>query len=85
LRAATSAGTAIMVVTKQAGIGRGIFTEQKFCVLTNDDCAVHGTRCADQSCLFLPTTMCTVTGITSVNALSGDYGSDSERAVEPNR
>jgi D-glycero-D-manno-heptose 1,7-bisphosphate phosphatase len=34
-RAATSAGMAIIVVTNQAGIGRGIFTEQQFHVLTD--------------------------------------------------
>jgi D-glycero-D-manno-heptose 1,7-bisphosphate phosphatase len=34
-RAAISAGMAIIVVTNQAGIGRGIFTEQQFHVLTD--------------------------------------------------
>ena len=32
-RAATAAGLAIIVVTNQAGIGRGLFTEQQFLVL----------------------------------------------------
>lgn len=34
-RAATDAGMAIIVVTNQAGIGRGLFTEQQFHVLTH--------------------------------------------------
>lgn len=34
-RAAINAGMAIIVVTNQAGIGRGLFTEQQFHVLTN--------------------------------------------------
>lgn len=34
-RAAASAGMAIIVVTNQAGIGRGLFTEQQFHVLTD--------------------------------------------------
>jgi D-glycero-D-manno-heptose 1,7-bisphosphate phosphatase len=34
-RAATDAGLAIIVVTNQAGIGRGLFTEQQFHVLTD--------------------------------------------------
>lgn len=34
-RAAAGAGMAIIVVTNQAGIGRGLFTEQQFQVLTD--------------------------------------------------
>ncbi len=34
-RAAASAGMAIIVVTNQAGIGRGLFTERQFHVLTD--------------------------------------------------
>ncbi len=37
-RAATAAGLAIIVVTNQAGIGRGLFTEQQFLVLTQWMC-----------------------------------------------